>query len=298
MLTTAQWRAAGIDARRLRSLTRTGELVRVRHGVHATKSAVAWAADDPRRCHALLVIAAVSSAGRDTAGSHHSAAMVHGLDLFGPAPQKAVTLTGPVSRTSNRPAARDIAFHVAALPLPHVTNCLGAPVTTAARTVVDLGRMLPFMETVVVADSALRLGKTTRTELLQVLKSCAGWPGAARARCAVNFADERAESPLESCARIVFDRCGLEPPQLQVTFRGDGFVFRGDFYWARHRTIAEADGMAKYEEPARARDQIRRDRLLRDAGYKLVHFTWRELFDTPETVVTRIRKAFAAPTPF
>jgi very-short-patch-repair endonuclease len=56
--------------------------------------------------------------------------------------------------------------------------------------------------------------------------------------------------------------------------------------------------MAKYEEPGRARDQIRRDRLLRDAGYKVVHFTWRELFDTPEVVIARIGRAFAAPAPF
>ena len=56
--------------------------------------------------------------------------------------------------------------------------------------------------------------------------------------------------------------------------------------------------MAKYENPGRARDQIRRDRLLRDAGYKVVHFTWRELFETPEAVIGRIRKAFASATPF
>jgi very-short-patch-repair endonuclease len=44
--------------------------------------------------------------------------------------------------------------------------------------------------------------------------------------------------------------------------------------------------------------QFRRDRLLRDAGYKVVHFTWRELFDTPAAVVARIRKALADPAPY
>ncbi len=298
MLTTARWRAAGIDARRLRSLTRSGDLVRVRYGVYATRNAVAWAADDPRRCHALAVIAAMSSAGRDTVGSHHSAALVHGLDLLEPAPRDIVTLTGAVSRTSNRPTAGGIVFHVAALPPSHVTKCLGVPVTTAARTVADLARMVPFMEAVVVADSALRLGKAPKLELERALECCPRWPGAARARTAIAFADERAESALESCARVVFDRCGLEPPELQVIFRGEGFAFRADFYWAQHKTIAEADGMAKYEDPQRARDQIRRDRLLRDAGYKVVHFTWRELFETPDTVVARIRRAYASPTPF
>jgi very-short-patch-repair endonuclease len=44
--------------------------------------------------------------------------------------------------------------------------------------------------------------------------------------------------------------------------------------------------------------QFRRDRLLRDVGYKVVHFTWRELFESPELVIARIRKALAAPSPY
>ena len=39
-----------------------------------------------------------------------------------------------------------------------------------------------------------------------------------------------------------------------------------------------------------------RDIRLRDAGYKVVHFTWSELFGTPERVIARIRAAFAAPS--
>jgi very-short-patch-repair endonuclease len=42
----------------------------------------------------------------------------------------------------------------------------------------------------------------------------------------------------------------------------------------------------------------RRAIVLRDAGYKVVHFTWRELFESPETVINRIRKALAAPTAY
>lgn len=282
----------------MRSLLRSGDLIRVRHGVYATRPAVGWAMDDPRRRHALCVVAATRSVGLDAVASHRSAAVIHGLDLLTPAPAEVVTLTGPKSRRSNRRDSAGIVFHATALAPEHVTKCLGAPVTSVARTVVDLGRTLPFIDAVVVADSALRLDKTTKPELLRVADACVRWPGIARACRAVTFADERAESVLESCARAVFHERGLEAPDLQVEFRGEGFIFRGDFYWARHRTIAEADGMAKYEDPARARDQIRRDRLLRDAGYKLVHFTWRELFDTPELVITRIRTAFAAATPF
>jgi hypothetical protein len=114
----------------------------------------------------------------------------------------------------------------------------------------------------------------------------------------VAFSDELAESVLESCARVTFDAFGLEPPELQVTVCGPGFVYRADFCWEPHKTIAEADGLAKYASAQDMLAQFRRDRLLRDAGYKVVHFTWRELFETPAEVIGRVRKAQAGPTPY
>jgi Protein of unknown function (DUF559)/Transcriptional regulator, AbiEi antitoxin len=296
--TTASWQAAGVNAKQLRSLVRSGALVPVRRGVYATAAAVAFAAGSPCRSHALHVVGATLTAGRDSIASHQSAARIHGLDLLRPVPDNVVTLTRPPSRRTGRPGSRGIVFHTAALPSEHVTRSLGASVTTVARTVMDLARLLPFMDAVVTADSALRQGLSTKPELLRVADSCVRWPGVSQALTAVAFADARAESVLESCARVVFGKSGLEPADLQVTFRGPGYVYRGDFYWPAHRTIAEADGMAKYQDPQRAIDQIRRDRLLRDAGYKVVHFTWRELFETPEVVVARIRAAFAATTAF
>jgi hypothetical protein len=269
----------------------------MRYGVYATRQAITWAADDSRRRHVLTVLAVATAVGRAVAASHESAALIHGLDLLKPAAYDVVTLTGPPSKTGYRPNSGFV-FHTAALPEEHVTRYLSAPVTTAARTVVDLARTAPFTDSVVVADSALHLGLAAKQDLVRVADWCAKWRGVSAARRAIMFADERAESPLESCARVVFHEAGLEAPELQVTIRGAGFVFRGDFYWPRYRTIVEADGMAKYETPERARDQIRRDRLLRDAGYKLVHFTWRELFDTPDLVITRIRSAFVSPSPF
>jgi very-short-patch-repair endonuclease len=83
-----------------------------------------------------------------------------------------------------------------------------------------------------------------------------------------------------------------------MTIRGEGFLFRVDFCWPQHRTIAEADGLAKYASKDDILAQFRRDRLLRDAGYKVVHFTWRELFDTPAAVVARVRAAFSSASPF
>jgi Transcriptional regulator, AbiEi antitoxin/Protein of unknown function (DUF559) len=293
--TAGEWRAAGVTPARFRSLTRAGDLVRVRHGVYATRSAVESASSDPRQAHALRVAAARACIGHTGVASHQSAAVLHGIDLLqGPA-DNTVWLTRPPGQYRNR-CPDGVHLYSARLPMQHVRTLYGLPVTTATRTVIDLARSLTFMEGVVAADSALRLGKTTEGGLAEILRSSARWPGADQARRVADFANADAGSVLESCARVVFAEAGLPAPVLQaaIATADAEFIARVDFCWPVYRVIAEADGMAKYEDPSRARAQIMRDIRLRDAGYKVVHFTWSELFGTPERVIARIRAAFAA----
>ena len=90
------------------------------------------------------------------------------------------------------------------MPAQHVTSHLGMPLTTAARTVVDLARTMPFRAGIVAADSALHQRLATRDELLSVLAVCTRWRGTLIAAEVIAFADTRSESPLESIARVVF----------------------------------------------------------------------------------------------
>jgi very-short-patch-repair endonuclease len=166
--------------------------------------------------------------------------------------------------------------------------------TTVARTVIDLSRTESFDAGVVVADGARHHNKVTRAELDAVLTDCAGWPGIAAARRAVEFSDGRSESVLESIARVAMHENGLEPPELQVWVGGDGSrIGRVDFLWREHRTVAEADGKMKYDNNRRqATWQLERDARLREAGFEVVHFTWAEIVYAPEQVIARIRAAF------
>ena len=86
--------------------------------------------------------------------------------------------------------------------------------------------------------------------------------------------------------------------QATIADKDGEFIGRVDFYWPEYQTIAEADGMAKYGDPGRARHEIKRDIRLREAGNKVVHFTWAELFGPETRVPTRIRTAFTALTPY
>jgi hypothetical protein len=298
--TVRQWREAGIGTAAFRSLVRAGELKRYRQGVYVRASYLAAAESAPATLHALRAASVmVSQTTRRAAASHQSAALIHGLDLLrAPAPDTVSLTCGPGGYRGRSPSG--VLFHSAQLPRNHVMRRHGVWVTTATRTVVDLARSLPFMEGVVVADSALRLGKTNDFGLADMLRACSRWPGIERARGAVKFSDELAESVLESCARVIFAEAGLPPPVLQAVIAGkDGeFVGRVDFYWPEYQTIAEADGMAKYNDPGRARLEVKRDIRLREAGNKVIHFTWGELFNQPERVITRIRTAFAARTAY
>jgi hypothetical protein len=275
--TAAQWITAGISRRQLRTLVKRGDLVAVRYGVYATAWFLAMASKDPKSGHALEVAAVMlSTPTRPVVASHESAARIHGLDLLNAPPKELVTLTRlPGSATGHWRGAR---FAAAKFSRRDVTNFFGVPVTTPARTVVDLARATPFMDGVVIADSALRLTKVTKPELVATLDRCRQWRGADKARRVVEFSHRLAESVLESCARVVFDRNGLEPPELQVSFDTAGGVYRADFYWRKYLTIAEADGLQKYDDKTKAISQLRRDQFLRDTGRHVVHFTWRELF--------------------
>jgi very-short-patch-repair endonuclease len=295
--TVAGWRDAGISDSRLKALVRSGGLVRVRRGVYATRPAIEYAAVNPRRGHALQVAAVGSAVGRDAVASHHSAALMHGISLLN-RPADTVTLTRPPARRASRLRSDGIVFHAADLPAEHVTSRYGLLVTTVPRTVVDLARTSPFREAVVAADSALQAEITTKAALLDIADACSRWPGIQQARRVIEFSDERAESVLESCARTAFAEAGLEPPELQVTIHGPDWSYRIDFCWPEQRVIAEADGLVKYSSRNDLAKQFERDRLLRDAGYQVIHFTWHELMRTPEIVIGRIRAATAAKTAF
>lgn len=298
--TARQWREAGLGTAAFRSVVRAGELKRYRHGVYVRANYLETAQADPAMRHALAAKAAmVSQTTRSAAASHESAALIHGLDLLrAPEPGLVFLTCKPGGYRGRSPSGSLV--RSAQLPKAHVMRRHEVWVTTATRTVVDLARSTSFMEGVVVADSALRLGKTTDFGLANMLSACRCWPGIDRARRVVRFSDELAESVLESCARVVFSQAGLPPPILQAAIAGKSgeFIGRVDFYWPQFQTIAEADGMAKYADPNRARNEVRRDILLREAGNKVVHFTWHELLNQRDLVVTRVRTAFTASTPY
>jgi predicted transcriptional regulator of viral defense system len=296
LATAAELLARGVSREQIRRWARTGQVTAVARGVYSPTEWLARMADDPRRMHALA-IGAVIRRNPGLIASHESAAYLHGLDVLLPAgtmtPQ--VTLTRR-PQAPGRALVRGVLIRVATVPDDHVTEVLGIPVTTAARSVMDIARTTGFMEGVVAADSALRSRVAIQVEFAVILESCAQWRGVVRAREVIGFADGRAESVLESVARVRFAQFGIPSPALQANISGaQGFIGRADFCWHGYQTVAEADGALKYADqgPERARAQLARDQRFRDAGWETFHFTWREIYHEPEPTTDRLRRAFA-----
>jgi predicted transcriptional regulator of viral defense system len=201
IVSTAELVALGWRQDQIRASTRRGELLALERGIYA---------DGPRGRKVrslsggeelLALAAAMTRAGPGAVVSHQSAAYLHKIALLGRKNATAVHLTYPPGRGWN--GRGNLRLHSASLPAEHVTDVLGLRVTTAARTVVDLARTLPFRAGLVAADSALHQRLATKDELLSVLGSCTRWRGISVAADVVAFADGRSESPLESIARVV-----------------------------------------------------------------------------------------------
>ena len=289
--TTSELMSAGFSARQIRTLVSQGKLARLDHGIYAPVERVKDLSATRRGAMALRAAAALVPLGPEVAASHHTAAQLLGLAVLGRIPADIAITRVPGS--GSRKSWPGVRVYNAALPAAHVDRRAQVPMTTAARTVLDLARCSPFRAGVVVADSALRLKRTTKSELQAVISDCCRWPGLRRAAEVVAFADALAESPLESIARVAFRDCGLPPPELQALLGADGrVVARVDFYWKQFRTVAEADGEMKYDNRFEATYQLRRDADLRDAGFEVVHFGWHDIVTAPDQVAASIRAAF------
>ncbi len=238
--------------------------------------------------------------------SHFTAAHITDLRVWNDSPRltgtadDAVWLTCVPGRRRRNLKRTDLVLRRAGLTAADLQLHNGLLLTSDARTTVDLARELPLCEAVVTVDHALT-GSVSRAELEFVLARQKRWPGVQRARRAVAFGDPRAESALESFARARFAEAGLPAPVLQVQFWNGvrWSVERVDFWWPEFRTVAEADGLGKFEAstPEESRWLLRRffdrDHRLAEHDLELVHFGWTDAVRDPAELGARLRAAFA-----
>lgn len=281
----------GYDKEQVRRLVRSGRWVRVRRGAYVERAV--WDAADPRQRHLLAARAALLAVADESVASHDTAALAHGLPDWG-LQLDVVSLTRPGPRTPRIEAG--VRHHLAALPPAHAGRADAMPVTSPARTALDVARARGFEAGLVCADAALHAG-THAVDLRRVADVMRQWPGAAAASAVAHAADGRAESPGETLTRIALQEMGFHV-ESQVEL--PEIAARVDFRLVGHRVVVEFDGRSKYASVRGSGDgrilweeKWREDRI-RELGYEVVRLCWADLFGHQRiTTERRIRAAVA-----
>jgi hypothetical protein len=285
--------ALGYTDADLRTLRRRGHLTSLRRGCYVAGAGP----QDPAERHRIQARAALELLTTTATLCHASAAVLHGLPTWR-IPLHRVHVVR--AQGSGGRLHRQVHLWTAALTPSEIVLVDGLPVTSVARTVVDLARSVSFESALAAADAALARRLVTRTELDRAIARAKGWRGCPRARGVMAFADGRAESVGESRSRLAIARAGLLDPVLQWEVRaGDGRVVgRTDFGWPTQRVGGEFDGRTKYgrllrpgQDPGDAVfDEKLREDELRAEGVTVVRWTWHALSDFTSTA-TRLRRA-------
>lgn len=233
----------------------SGSMIRLHPGVHIAASALHALSQDDR--YVLRVMSAGSRLHRVDVLSHWSAAALWGLPSVDSWP---AVVHSTVPATSALTSTRSLRRHRARRGTGSAGELFGLPVTSLARTVVDIAATSPFPAAVAAADAALHAVArgahaeltlpSFHAELSGELGELGRGPGSARARRVIDFADERADRPGESLSRVTMHAVGAPAPDLQYRVVGvSGRTWHTDFGWPGFGAVAEFDGRAKYTEP-------------------------------------------------
>lgn len=298
--------AAGVTRHTLSRLVTEGVLTRPTQGVYVVPLPDApglahW--QDVRRqhlhrLHEALVVHPYH------AGSHVSAAAVHGLPVsLHPAGEVHLTCIDAVPRSRHHPGVR---CHHSDSVDNRTVQVGGLRVTDLVRTLADCLRYLKPRNSVPMVDQAIREDRITLAQVRRELDLQKRWVGRPRALAALDLADHRRETWLESFSFVVLADEGVPLPVAQVEVYDDErrFVARVDGMLVEEGVVLEADGLRKYLLAARTEHlserevvtralvaQNTRQRNLEQLGLVCVRWDTDEIRHTAAKVAARVQRA-------
>lgn len=269
--------AAGLTHAIVGEAVRRGRLVPLHRGVYAVGHARLRAEG-----HWL---AAVLAAGPGAVLSHRDAAGLHGLRPANHA-EIDIATTGAARSSSKVRVHRTRRLDAA-----DVTEVSGIPVTTVARTLVDLAGRIPgdHLAKVVreaerrrvfdlrAVEAAMARTRTRRGDARAALR-------AAIAECAA-LEGRVTASVLEDAFLRLLHRHSLPLPATNVLVAG----FLVDAVWQRERVAVELDGWTDHRTRRAFERDRERDAALTAAGWRIVRFTHRHVTGRPDLVLGTLR---------
>lgn len=287
---------AGYAVEEIRTELRTRRWVRLRKGVYIAATDV-LGLDMPQR-HLVDCVAVLVCLGPGPVLSHGSAARQHGMIVpRSESSEVRVTAVDQWRRGRGYRVAR------AALGCGDVIPWLEFRTTSVARTLVDCAREWSLTDGVIAMDAAIHARQVDRAELQRAVLSGTHRVGIAGAARALDLADGRAESPLETRGRLALLSAGLPRPELQVEIHdAAGLVGRVDGWYEEAALAIEIDGKVKYVDPSNGspsgdalwKEKRREDRM-RDLGIRFVRVGNDDLGATWAQKAARIRDLLQVP---
>jgi len=287
VLSLAQALDCGLSASAVQRRLSTGRWLKIHPGVYRLRECPPnWE---------QAVMAACLWAGPGAAASHRAAGRLHGMGIEH-APAEIV-----LDRKKNAP--RTVRLHFTDTLGPHdVTRVRGIPITSASRTLIDLGGVVatPVVERAL--EAALRQGLTSVWHLIGRLEELGkpGRRGVGAIRAVLRERDPRlvpTASELESMLSVLIGNSHLPTPERQFSiYDADGFIGRSDFVYPADFLVLEAQSARWHLERDRwMSDMERRNRLML-AGWRVLEIPWRDIVRTPRKVIDRIDAALRATT--
>lgn len=257
---------------------RSGELLKLHRGVYA----VGHAHLRPNGYR----LAAVLAVGPGAALSHRDAAALHGLRDGG-------GTRIDVSTAAERRSTRRIRVHGRRrLGADDRTTVDGIPVTTIARTLVDLAE-------VVAPDAlnkALNEAERQRTLDVRAIEEALGrrrgrrGPGTAKLRAALNELEHHGaqltRSPLEDRLLPLLDAHDLPRPATNAHVEG----YECDAVWAQARLVVELDGWDTHKTRRAFQHDRTKANALTAAGWTVLRFTHDDLVRRPHETAAAIAR--------
>lgn len=279
------WRQArdeGISQRTLEgtSYRRLVSGVYVAASVPGNTQATSKSAIDDTEARAALLVA-----GKHAFLSHHTAAR-----LYGAVVPDVPVLHASVAPGRRRSRHREVVVHESRR---QPVKFHGLPITTPEDVFLDLATHLSLVDLVVLGDSLVRRGRTTRERLVAAMEKATG-RGIHPARRAAALVRRGVDSPMETRCRLLRVLSGL--PELETDIRivdEQGQLLRrldaGD---RPSRTAVEYDGRHHVERQAQWEADIVRRETFENEQWRIVPLVSKDIYTTPELTIERLTHIF------
>jgi hypothetical protein len=234
-------------------------------------------------------MAAVLAGGAGAVLSHAAAGALWGLRASA---ARRIDVTVPRTGQRTRPGLR--IHRPRTLRPDEVTTHYGIPVTTPARTILDLAGTLQRRPLERLLDQAENSRVTDVPSLVALARAHPGHRGANRLIAALDThtpGTTITRSELEERFLALCRAHGFPTPLVNERVNG----FEVDFAFREARLLVETDGWTWHRTRAAFESDRRRDSAHTRAGYRTLRFTHRQLTQEPWSVAATLRAALAQP---